>query len=761
MAKRNSTKTATKEAQAASEPRILNFGQWVGINIKEAPLGFNPLEPAYTHKTAESDLPDNFLALQNNVVTTSLKALETRLDTLPVCEVPDASLRFSGVVHLHENKLFCSFKSDEETDDQLYYYELLNDEAGDELPYSEEHWHHLPVDDKDRIEDRALEITCIYVYAGTLIVLTRYQGENLGENQGKGEIFLGQMNALDEGVSSSKLVGDPTEEVAELLPMGELSQDDSAAPVCRITVKFCYTNRFGSTLPSKPATKNLNYSPVEFNGNRYLAISGKIDEAHQNSGITGVDLYCAMNESQDYIFIGHAAVAEDAQDWYFNWFGAMNDTSQWTSVQLTVPTANETKGVDACYVRCHDGRLYFYGGSEKNRLYIGGDPGAELSCARGLGGAFVDLDPGTGLEIQSTHKFKTYNGASIVTIMCGNKNTNAIKRFNLLETNLTVTNELQSKGYEAEEVPNVIGCNSQWGAGVWEDGLYALSRYGLAITTMQMEESNTLKVQYLSDNIQPIFTERMSSLLKNCRMMYCDGVVYFALAVPDQDNDDNGHDETHTGLDRIIFCYDINQKAWYTLSYERLDGKEILHLFNFDYEGWWEGIGLVTENRIDRIPVTGPHSEQPPKFTALIETGELGLRVPPQIYVWLAQLELRFDYIVGDLDIEIWGTDYYGREYKVYKSVSTKGEDGKYKLLREYPVWIRIDKNVETYRMRIKGNAHFRMTHFMSKTYQQSDKMALVYGYDAHVNYMGRHGELVDDHHYLDSYNNLRKAIVP
>ena len=41
MAKRNSTKTATKEALSASEPRLQAFRGWQGINIEEAPKGWS------------------------------------------------------------------------------------------------------------------------------------------------------------------------------------------------------------------------------------------------------------------------------------------------------------------------------------------------------------------------------------------------------------------------------------------------------------------------------------------------------------------------------------------------------------------------------------------------------------------------------------------------------------------------------------------------------------------------------------------------
>ena len=44
MAKKNSTKTATKEAMQAAEPRMQVFTGWQGMNIANAPDGWVPRE---------------------------------------------------------------------------------------------------------------------------------------------------------------------------------------------------------------------------------------------------------------------------------------------------------------------------------------------------------------------------------------------------------------------------------------------------------------------------------------------------------------------------------------------------------------------------------------------------------------------------------------------------------------------------------------------------------------------------------------------
>ena len=83
MAKKNSTKTATKEALAASEPRLQVFTGWQGINIEEAPLGWSYTtvadQPSYQNNPiGQTDLLPNYLTVQNNVCTTSNGTLETR-----------------------------------------------------------------------------------------------------------------------------------------------------------------------------------------------------------------------------------------------------------------------------------------------------------------------------------------------------------------------------------------------------------------------------------------------------------------------------------------------------------------------------------------------------------------------------------------------------------------------------------------------------------------------------------------------------------
>lgn len=725
MAKKNSTKTATKEALQASEPKLMTFKGWQGINIKESPLGWQPVEWGEFN---DSVLKANYLVVQNNVDTTSSLALEVRHDTVILGE-PPAGLHFNGVACLREDILICAFD-----DHSLKWKQIDNGLKSD--------WHNIQINDPDGNPDnRDMDWTSIGYYQRELICLTR-----------GGEIFTGTFSGNQPtSVSSAAQIPNPTKPV-ELVPIGDLKEGD----VSRVSVGYVYSNKYGTTIDVPTwSTISLDSNPVQWHSNCYLQINGDaIAEYGSNFSkyqITGVDIYCRLDENMDAIFIGHVDMPANGK-WSYAWLGALADTTVWTNVSTTVPTENTTKGVDASYFRVHDGRLYFWGSlNDPYRLWIGGNPGNELSVARGTGGAWVDIEPGSGTEIKGTAKFKTYNGASIVTIMCSNPNSGKVKRYNLLETNLTVTNEISTKGYMTEEVANVVGCTSHFGFGAWADGLYTVNRYGLMVTTMAMENNNQLRATPVSDVIEPVFTDRMAKRLANCHMIYINDVIYIIM----------GDDEKDDELDRAILCYDINSKAWWTYNYD-LD-EHVKSVFNVDSQEHWEGIGIITPEHVAMIPVTGPQEALGPMidgssddaFEVIVETGELTVRQPPQQTTYLSQLEFKFDYFVGDLTILVEGVDYYGRRRTIQKDVHLD------ECKRSYPVYMRIDELFETYKVTMRGKARFRLTHFIAKTYVQSYKIDQVYGFTDHSWYVNRDGGETDIHHYLRSYNNLREAIIP
>lgn len=731
MAKKNSTKTATKEALQNSEPRLTTYKGWKGINISEAPLGWNPIDEGDFN---ESNLIANYLAVQNNARTTTSGSIETRPDLETIC-TPPAGLHFNGVCCLRNDILICAFD-----DNSIRWMQFYNNNQ----------WTQINIVDAESTAIKPnMHWTSINFYENSLICLTGPIDET--SSTSSGEIFTGYFSGDTPpmSISNTKKIPDPRRSPA-LQEMGSLQRGD----VSRISVGYVYSNKFGTTTSNAMtwSTITVNDGPERWHSGKYLQISGNIQNEYganyRSYTITGVDLYCRVDENSDAIFIGHVDLFDGQSAWVFNWLGAMADTSAWTSVSLQLPTENTTKGVDASYMRVHDGRLYFWGGSQRYRLWIGGNPGNELSVARGVGGAFVDIEPGNGMEVKGTAKFKTYNGASIVTIMCSNPNTSKVKRYNLLETNLTISNELSAKGYMTEEVANVVGSMSHHGFGSWADGLYTIGRYGLLVTTMAMESQNQLRATSVSDVIEPVFNNIKANRLIKSYMIFIDDTIYIVMGTEAPHATDL-YDE----LDRLILCYDTNARVWWTYTYD--NDETVLALLNIDSIDHWEGLGIVTKDRVCLIPTTGTIPEWAPQAEVLIETGELTIRQPPQQTTYLSQIELRFDYFVGDCEVVVEGVDYYGRRRTIRKDVHVN------QIQRRYQVWLRIDELFETYKLRIQGKARFRMTHFIAKTYNQSYKIDQVYGFTDHSYYENRHGGDTDIHHALESYNNLRDAIIP
>lgn len=803
MAKKNSSKTATEKAMSASEPRVQVFSSWQGVNFKESPLGWEPNEDPGPHKQRQNDLKPNFLHVQNNVVTTTNLTLETRPDSEVIGVAPEG-WKFTGVACLYHRWLFCVVRksipdetTEEEGDgtfiDRVVYRDINTDDDWTEIQLSDaEHQGEEPT---------GYEITEIGYFEVQFIAMTMHSVDNDGELGYEGEIFTtdieytktiktdasGIYMTSDDIFVGSRLVSsasipNPTSSTVDMTKfqvekMGDLDGGYQWKSTYTTTLDFCfvYTNIYGSTEPSDIKTFYCNHDIVTFSTKRYVKVSGPWPDNAGTMGVSGVDIYLSMDNKQTKAFVGHIDYRSDSgSTWSYSYLGALIDISEWTNVQLKIPEENTTKGVNASHFANHDSRLYFWGDPQRPyRLYIGGNPGSELSVARGLGGSFIDIEPGTGIEIMGTAKWKTAAGASIVTMMCGNPNTNMIKRFNLVETNTIITNEISSKGYMYEEVSNVIGCNSRWGYGVFADGLYSISRYGLMITTMAMEYNSQMKSQQVSDVIQPIFTERLGNRLDNARLVFIDGVVYIVLG------EEHSTDKP-TNLDQVILCYDVDMKAWYTFTHDEFTkegdpddeartGELVLHAMSIDSQEHVEGLGIITENKVTLYPTTGMQEERAPKFDVLLETGEYGIRQPKQVSHYLCQIEFRFDYFIGTCDIIVEGIDYYGRPFTVVKKCNQRKmskkagsdpvpvSDG---VMRDYVEWIRIDKMIESYRITVKGKARFRLNSINAKVYTTGNKIGLPYGYDSHVYYQNRNNTTNDDNHWIRDYNNLRRTLL-
>lgn len=838
MAKKNSSKTATEKSIQASEPRVMSYRGWQGVNYSEAPLTWKPLESGWDNYR-QSDLADNFLLVQNNMDSCATGALETRRDALELCKPPEG-YSFTGVTCMYEDWLLAVVRNDNVmaalgliSSHYIMPYKLSTgkrgqlirlrrhaDDGGDVLDDDGAELRNTDGSLKNIFENYNWYISDMQCYEGKLVVMAWGSETILGglvdlfsskDVNSIGLVFLGSIEesalhdtlevksfdfstyteSVADSVNCMPLVKKPSLQCKyepydgknkdSLLASDKIvetetveTDDDSNVTVkgkninYRLELCYCYTNRMGSTISSPTTTLYVNWSPALWHSGRYLRIYVDEDPIITSKiGVTGVDIYAREKENTNWVFIGHQQVTAGNKGWSYNWLGNMTDISQWTTSQLIRPNENTTRGPDARYLSVHDSRVYYWGSKAKPyRLWIGGNPGAEFSVARGLGGAFVDIEPGSGYEIKSTQKWKTAGGSSIVTMLCGNGNTNKVKRFNLVETNLTITNEISYKSYMYEDVSNVVGCNSRYGSGVFADGLYTLNRYGLMVTTMAMEYNSQMKNETVSEAIAPIFEERLGMYLNSGRLVHINGRIFIALG------DGKGYeDDEPVGLGNVVLVYDMALKSWYTWTMDSIlgtnlggDADKVIHIFPVDSERYQEGLGVMTADTVWLYPVTGVRKPDVPMFTSIIETGELMPRMPKQAMNYIQQLEFRFDYMVCDPDdpplIIVEGCDYYGRTFKMTKKIDRpqpgQGETGE---LRSWVEWVRLDRYVESYRIRIQGRMRCRLTHVNCKMYQQADVIGTSYGFDALDEYRTRHGHAYN-HHYIDGYNNLRKALV-
>lgn len=805
MAKKNSTKTATKEAMAASEPRLQQFKGWKGINLSSKPEGWTPEDP----DDNQTDLPMNFFMVQDNVLPTKTGSVETR-NGLKIVATGNKNGKFTGVVEVKDNWIYAAYADysdtniSESVDDNRSIDHIILKRQIDNPSLPDDHWEEVPFSDIDVVESTDFKHHVKWTDFGFYCVdgdvkMLALANDNITKEDA---IFISHGNKMR--LVRSKKIPNPFEEgawdwvdqerpgwykrpffgVECIGDVGEVinyntqagNEGDQKVSVSDITFYISLTNEFGTTMlcPAENAiTVRTTKGMTQFDFDNYIRVYGQIGGAVNPTGqypstfwsentfwyteeddsgtwkrkckATGVDVYYTQNNYTYPIYAGHAIVGSDGT-WDFNFYGALNGTYDYGGQSTAVPDENTTGGPDATHMTQIDGRMYFYGCTKHpERLYIGGNAGHEASVARGYGGAFVDINPGTGLEIKAVHKFKTASGANIVTILCSSSNSGRSKRFNLLETTISLTQEDAERTYIVEEVENVVGCTSFYGSGVWEDGMYYTDRYGIMVTTQQMEYSSQLRSTAISDPISPIFTDRLAVDMENARLTYINGTMYLALAKPDGDE-----------LERIIFCYDMQLKAWYTISLPQFSDEKIIHIFSIDYKGWTEGLGIMTESSIYLLPTTGEYdAENYENFVSCLETGEMSTTIPPTATAYLCQLEFDFDWFIGNLEITVEGVDYYGRHVKAVKRISSRN------LNRNFQEWMRIDQIMRSYSITIKGAARYKLTTIIAKIYLKSKKVNLVYGFDDMISYKNRFGATKFVHRKVDSYNNLKECILP
>lgn len=702
MAKRNSTKTATKEALQSSEPKIQTFKGWQGMNIETSQREWTPLETipktakaSYNSHTSnlvfkQTDEKSNYALIQNNLRCMADGSLETRNRTLSslynyLCNLPTAKtfgviddntrsgsvsttkpisysfdkFKFTNIIYMLENVIYAKLDcivnvyaknasavtlGTTTPDGVIKQGNVLAKISISSLNENKNNWELIKLDSKVNagvatsslpyICDYANIITCVYSCLNTVLVTSTLQKTAVYTTATSSLLKTGLFQDMD--ATLEKRIGQGILYSDESSDFLSVTQVDSAhyipEPTETLTVKngnkdnpviaddstesegwgtFWYTisSKFGSTLfnriDGKPKGTSVQFKvrPSLFTGSKFLKLSVKFTVARLteliNYGATDLEFWYSEKGSNDSMVIGRVNLPKTAptsdKTYTFSFYGSLYDTSKLATMSLSQPDYNTTQGPEVTRIKYIDSRLYLYGSVNRPyRLYMGGTSGMELCVSRGKGGGFIDCEPGSGSYITSVHKFKTQSGASIVTFLTGNKNTGRQKRYNLIETQITITSEIAENSWKYEEVTNVIGTNSFNGALVCADGLYMLSRYGLYVTTQAMEYNSQLRSQKVSSVISPIFENRLSPVFDNAVMIFIDEIIYFVFGC----EDDNEY------LDHIIFCYDVNTHAFYTYSYGE-QSTDILTILPVDYIGWTEGIGIVTPEHIDLIPTVG------------------------------------------------------------------------------------------------------------------------------------------------------------
>lgn len=704
-------KSASKSKQPAqgggrtanTEPRFQVFRDFSGCNFQESPheftLGIDP------DKIEQSDLQMNYVIIQNNASIEDNKTIATRAPLQKLFDAPKGT-SFTDASILIGSELYIA------TDDGELHYANLGDASIDSTVNL--------VNQNDK--GHTWESFC-------------YVDDKIIGATAENQLWTGYVG--EHMLANAKRVPDPdVPSMSNLTPRGDLKLSTTITDECcfRIAVAYSYINKFGPTQCSDQFAFYANYPVSEWHGGCFLTVHGNAPVGYD---IQAVEVYYTVDNSSQLVFAGRTDFPnQNGGEWSFAWIGYLDVTSMWPMANLLSPTDNYTEGVPVSRMTCIDSRMYFWGSDEDPyRLYIGGNPGNLFSVSPGTGGGFVDVEPGTGQEIRVVDKYKTQSGNSIVTMLCDSENSTHEQRFNLVENTVTISNEQNMKSWQAEQVSGAVGCKSYHGAKVCEDGLYSVSRYGVALTTMTMEYNSQIRTNYVSSPIKPVFTDKLGQLLSNSQLLELDGVLYFAFGTESGD------------LDNLIFCYDIDLKAWWTYTLD-ID-ESIIDLIHIDYEAYTEGIGIVTPNSIYLLPTIGENIDGP--VEVLIETGELANTQPQQGWQHLTQLEFRFDRFIGDLTVELIGIDQFGRKVNTVKHIHH--DEVQYDLAE----YMRVDLKLQSYKLILHGKADFRLTHFIAKCYVLSNRVGIVWGFNDSQSYR----TFGDIHPTFKDYNDIRKAIIP
>lgn len=729
-----------------SEPRQQVFTGFGGCNFELSPNEFQNIVETPDSYERQSDLQMNYVVIQNNAGIASNKTIETRENLVTLFESDDG-YTFRDACILIKNKLFVALSNGD-----LAVHSILESGPGEKMTGR------VGVINNNEAIGSNFKFTDFEYIDNKLVAMSSYKNTS---NVTRYRMYTGDETLISNArhINKPPITGDHG---IALMRKGNLVIDTNAtAPTetCpyRITIEYSFVNKYGPTQVSDARTFYASKPVNEWNSKAFLQLNGHFPywDTIGDTGVIAVEIYYTEGNRSTFNFAGRYDikssdypdrsssefhdVTEIWGDWTFNWYGDLDSTYDYPVANLLPPDQNFTDGVQATRIKAIDSRLYFWGGSKPQRLWIGGNSGNLFSVSPGTGGGFVDIEPGTGKQIRFVDKYKTQSGNSIVTMLCDSDNSSQEQRYNLVENNISLSNDQSMKSWQSEQVAGSVGCKSYHGAVVCEDGLYSISRYGLALTTMTMEYNSQIRTTYVSDPIKPVFTNPNETMLNNSVLFELDGIIYMALGKDGE------------SLHNMIFCYDIDLKAWWTVTLDTTE--KILNMFKVDYEGYQEGIGIITPTHIYMLPTTKNKFNETDSadFDFLIHTGELSTQQPQQGWQHLSQVEFRFDYFKGDMTAELIGIDQFGRKVHTVKNISHEN------MVYNLAEYMRVDLKLQSYQIRLSGRARFRLTHWISKLYVLSSKQGIVWGFDDRQSFRSS-GNI---HPTFKDYNDIEKAIIP
>lgn len=740
--KKKSTKGNSGGRTASSDPKLQVFKGFTGCNFELSPTDMTHVSPALDDvNDRQSDLQMTYVVVQDNVTTTSNQTFETRNNLRLLYE---SKGEFSGAASSVGNGIFASvFPNGDQAGTDVYYISAYSKKPNEaklikrddkDGPFSGE-WTSFGV-----IENELIALSTEETIDGKKKIYYMELPDNFPDNTDFENKKLTSAHHIDKPslpLDFPEMVSEAPIEDRPFAIQVELDDEQTAGCPYRFEICYCYVGKFGPTEVSDSLVFYSDKTALEFQ-NSGASITWR--DSVTDSDILAVEFFMNTDDSIEPLFCGRTEVQNGKWSWTYT--GYVNIDSNILLANRSAPTVNYTSGPDAKYFNCVDGRVYFW--DDDNRIRIGGVPGNLLNVSPGTGGGFVDIAPIEDLEVRFVDKYKTQSGNDIVTVLCDSKRSSREQRFNLVEENISLDSVNDAKSWSAEQVAGAVGCKSPYGAKVCADGLYTVSRYGLALTTLTMEYNSQIQTNYVSQAIRPIFTDKNGVDLSNAILFESDGVIYLAFGNTKTDAKD---------YENIIFCYDISSKAWWTYSLP-LSDETILNMVHVDYEGDQEGIAIITKNKIWLLPLTqddSPTDEFNDTSLVTIMTGELSTQMPQQAYQYLSQIEFHFDYFLGDLDFQVDAIDIFGRKVRVQKKIEYK--ETQYNLTE----YMRIDLKLQSYKITMRGHARMRLTHWISKVYTMSNKMGLVWGFDDRMS----HRNSGDIHPTFKCYNDIKKAIIP